>query len=105
MKVYEYKNCSTCKTALKFLDGKGVKYERLPIVEQPPTMTELKRMLEILKAGGGSFKNLFNTSGQQYRELGIGDKTEIEFFDGPHTINGKGTFAFLSKHLNWPVSR
>jgi dienelactone hydrolase len=27
---------------------------------------------------------------------------EIEWFDGPHTINGKGTFAFLHKHLKWP---
>ena len=35
-------------------------------------------------------------------KLGIGDKTEIEFFVGPHTINGVGTFRFLHKHLNWP---
>jgi dienelactone hydrolase len=35
-------------------------------------------------------------------KLGIGDRCAIEFFVGPHTINGKGTFAFLSKHLNWP---
>jgi hypothetical protein len=34
--------------------------------------------------------------------LGIGDRTEIEWFVGPHTINGKGTFDFLHKHLNWP---
>ncbi len=34
-----------------------------------------------------------------YVLLGHGDRTEIEFFDGPHTINGKGTFAFLEKHL------
>jgi hypothetical protein len=27
---------------------------------------------------------------------------EIEFFDGPHTINGKGTFEFLKHHLKWP---
>jgi dienelactone hydrolase len=27
------------------------------------------------------------------------DKTAIEFFDGPHTINGKGTFEFLIHHL------
>jgi dienelactone hydrolase len=32
-------------------------------------------------------------------KLGIGDRCEIEFFVGPHTINGKGTFAFLKKHL------
>ena len=32
-------------------------------------------------------------------KLGIGDRTEIEWFVGPHTINGKGTYAFLYKHL------
>ena len=34
--------------------------------------------------------------------LGLGDRCEIEWFVGPHTINGKGTFDFLHKHLNWP---
>jgi dienelactone hydrolase len=37
-----------------------------------------------------------------YAKLGIGDRTEIEFFNGPHTINGVGTFEFLHRHLNWP---
>jgi dienelactone hydrolase len=37
-----------------------------------------------------------------YDRIGIGDRTEIEFFNGPHTINGMGTFRFLHKHLNWP---
>lgn len=37
-----------------------------------------------------------------YNKLGIGDRTEIEHFDGPHTINGQGTYDFLHKHLNWP---
>jgi dienelactone hydrolase len=32
-------------------------------------------------------------------KLGIGDRCAIEFFVGPHTINGKGTFAFLEKHF------
>ncbi len=36
-----------------------------------------------------------------YDQLGIGDKTEIEWFNGPHTINGQGTFRFLHRHLNW----
>ncbi len=34
-----------------------------------------------------------------YDKLGIGDRTEIEFFNGPHTIHGVGTFEFLDKHL------
>ncbi|MGI8603437.1 MAG: alpha/beta hydrolase family protein [Verrucomicrobiales bacterium] len=39
---------------------------------------------------------------RHYSKLGQGDKAAIEFFNGPHTINGKGTFEFLRKHLNWP---
>jgi hypothetical protein len=34
--------------------------------------------------------------------LGIADRSAIEWFVGPHTINGQGTFEFLHKHLNWP---
>ncbi len=30
------------------------------------------------------------------------ERTAIEFFDGPHTIHGVGTFAFLRKFLRWP---
>jgi hypothetical protein len=30
------------------------------------------------------------------------DRCQIEFFVGPHTINGKGTFDFLHHHLKWP---
>lgn len=74
MKVYEYENCSTCKSALKFLDGKGVKYEKVCIVDQPPTESELKTMLGFIKAVGGTIKNLFNTSGMVYREQKIADK-------------------------------
>lgn len=32
-------------------------------------------------------------------DLKIGDRCRIEFFDGPHTINGKGTFEFLRRFL------
>jgi dienelactone hydrolase len=35
-------------------------------------------------------------------QLGIADRTEIEFFDGGHQINSAGTFRFLHRHLNWP---
>jgi len=40
---------------------------------------------------------------RMYDKLGLGDRTEIEFFNGPHTINGLGTFRFLEKHLQWPA--
>ena len=34
-----------------------------------------------------------------YDRFGLSDRTEIEFFNGVHTINGQGTFKFLEKHL------
>ncbi|MCH7725274.1 MAG: dienelactone hydrolase family protein [Planctomycetes bacterium] len=34
--------------------------------------------------------------------LHIPDRCAIEWFDGPHSINSKGTFEFLHKHLDWP---
>jgi dienelactone hydrolase len=37
-----------------------------------------------------------------YAALKIPNRTAIDFFDGPHTINGIGTFDFLHKHLNSP---
>lgn len=34
--------------------------------------------------------------------LGLKDRCAIEWFAGPHTINGQGTFDFLHRHLGWP---
>ena len=39
-----------------------------------------------------------------YARLGFPERTAIEFFNGPHTINGVGTFEFLRRHLNWPAN-
>ncbi|AVV78224.1 arsenate reductase family protein [Leptospira santarosai] len=71
LKVYEYKNCSTCRNALKFLSDKKVELEILPIRETPPKKTELKTMLKYL---GNESKRLFNTSGNDYKELGLKNK-------------------------------
>ncbi|MBM3831967.1 MAG: hypothetical protein FJ403_01585 [Verrucomicrobia bacterium] len=39
-----------------------------------------------------------------YDQFGLGERTDIEFFNGGHTINGQGTFDFLHQHLAWPKS-
>ncbi len=71
LKVYEYANCSTCKQALKYLEKKKIAYEAIPIVDQPPTVAELKRMLAVYD---GKIGKLFNTSGLLYREMRLGEK-------------------------------
>lgn len=37
-------------------------------------------------------------------KLGLPDRCRIEWFAGPHTIHGKGTFEFLQVHLKSKVS-
>lgn len=71
MKVYAYQGCSTCKNALKWLKENGVAHEVVAIRETPPKVTELKAMLT---ARGGDMRALFNTSGMDYRALGMKDK-------------------------------
>jgi len=71
VRIYEYSKCSTCRKALKFLDNSNVAYEKVPIVETPPTKAELKKMLALQ---GGNLKKLFNTSGEVYRTMKIGEK-------------------------------
>ena len=71
IRVYEYKNCGTCRKALKYLDEKGVSYERIAIREQPPSMAELKKMLKALK---GELKRMFNTSGGDYKSMNMKDR-------------------------------
>lgn len=39
---------------------------------------------------------------RMYAELGIPERTEIEYFPARHEIHGVGTFEFLKKHLGWP---
>jgi dienelactone hydrolase len=39
-----------------------------------------------------------------YFHLGIPERIEMEYFDGPHRVNGVGTVSFLQRHLHWPQS-
>lgn len=71
VRVYSYEKCSTCRDALKFLAARGVKAEVIPIRERPPTKAELRRMLGLM---GGELRRLFNTSGVDYRALGMKDR-------------------------------
>ena len=66
MKIYTYKNCGSCKKATEWLDTKGISYDERPIRESPPSVNELKQMLEFQE---GDLRKLFNTAGGDYREL------------------------------------
>lgn len=65
--VLAYAGCTTCKNAIRWLDGHGVTYALRPIVEQPPTAPELERWV---RASGLPVRKWLNTSGQSYRAIG-----------------------------------
>lgn len=71
LNVYAYRNCSTCRNALKWLDSHGIAYRLNEIRETPPSIGELQSALDLL---GGNARRLFNTSGIDYRNLGLAEK-------------------------------
>ena len=66
-----YPRCSTCQKAKKWLDERGAAYELRDIKEQNPTAEELRAWHE---KSGLPLKRFFNTSGLQYKALGLKDK-------------------------------
>lgn len=71
LKVYTYAKCSTCRTATKFLQTRKITFQEIPIRETPPSLTELQ---EMLKAKDGQLRTLFNTSGLDYKAMGLSTK-------------------------------
>ncbi len=65
--VLTYSGCDTCRKALKWLEARGVSYKTRPIVDQPPTVAELRQWIA---RSGVSVRKWLNTSGQSYRALG-----------------------------------
>ena len=66
-----YEKCGTCKKAKAWLAEKGVEYTLRPIKEENPSFEELKHWYEI---SGLPLKRFFNTSGLQYKALGLKEK-------------------------------
>ena len=66
-----YPKCTTCQKAKAWLDAQGVSYTLRDIKLDNPTMDELKAWHQ---ASGLPLKKFFNTSGLQYKALGLKDK-------------------------------
>ena len=66
-----YPKCSTCKKAQNWLQAHGLSYTLRDIQTENPSQEELRRWHV---QSGLPLKRFFNTSGQQYRALGLKDK-------------------------------
>ena len=66
-----YPKCTTCQKAKAWLDSQGVSYTLRDIKLDNPTAEELRQWWT---ASGLPLKKFFNTSGLQYKALGLKDK-------------------------------
>ena len=66
-----YPKCSTCQKAKAWLDERGISYELRDIKTQNPSYEELTLWY---RKSGLPLKKFFNTSGLQYKALGLKDK-------------------------------
>ena len=71
LKFICYPKCTTCQKARKWLDAKGISYDYRDIKEENPSLEELRTWWN---ASGLPLKKFFNTSGLQYKSLGLKDK-------------------------------
>ena len=67
----EYPKCSTCKKAKKWLLDNNIEFTDRNIVEDTPTIEELKKWINDSKK---DIKKFFNTSGLKYKELNLKEK-------------------------------
>lgn len=68
---YAHPKCSTCQRAREWLQKHGVAFVEKDIRTTPPSLAELRAML---KAQDGKLSRLGNTSGIEYRALGLSAK-------------------------------
>lgn len=66
-----YPKCSTCQKAKAWLDERGLACEVRDIKAEHPSAEELRQWRQ---ASGLPLKRFFNTSGLQYRALGLKDR-------------------------------
>lgn len=66
-----YPKCSTCQKARKWLEEQGISFDERDIKQNNPTVEELRTWYA---RSGLPLKRFFNTSGLQYKALGLKDK-------------------------------
>ena len=67
----QYPACSTCQKAKKWLTENNIEFTNRLIIEENPTVDELK---EWITRSGLPIKKFFNTSGLVYKELKLSEK-------------------------------
>ena len=72
MDFYCYSKWSTCKKALKFLEGNKIEYNYFEIGDNPPSYEDIKEIVTKV-----DINKLFNVRGKVYKDLNLKEKIDI----------------------------
>jgi arsenate reductase len=71
LKFYGYKKCGTCRKAQKDLEAKGIELDYIDITVQPPSLAELRAIVD---HSGKALQKFYNTSGGKYKEMNMKER-------------------------------
>ena len=95
-----YPKCTTCQKARTWLDAQGVSYEVRDIKLQNPSAEELRQWWQ---RSGLPLKKFFNTSGLQYKALGLKDKLR-DVYKRQLPRRWSGSLAsWICRITTWPM--
>lgn len=86
-RFYGYAKCATCRKAKVYLHRHGVAFDEIDITTTPPSRATLRLILE---SGSYRLSDLFNRSGDLYRELRMKDRI--------NTMSDTALLDLLARH-------
>ncbi|QDV41064.1 Arsenate reductase [Stieleria neptunia] len=84
-KLYHNPRCSKSRTALALLQSRGVEFDVIQYLDDPPSEKELRQIVKMLAIKPSE---LVRKGEKLYKELGLGDKT----------LTDKQWIAMLAEH-------
>jgi arsenate reductase len=78
-RLYVNDECSKCRSALSILDERGIDAEHIRYLEEPPTVTDLRELMEML--GTDDPRAMMRTGESVYAELGLEGASPDQLLD------------------------
>jgi len=76
--VYEKPTCSTCRNLFKVLTEKGIDFEKVEYLIDPPSR---EKLAELVRKMNGSVRDIIRSKEPEYEELGVQSMDDEEILD------------------------
>jgi len=76
--IYHNPRCSKSRAVLSILNSKGVEFDLIDYIKNPPNQAILKKILYKM---GGNAADLLRTNEREYQDLGLKNATDEKILD------------------------